>query len=105
MLHPEAAIYVISGAHEELYEELVACRVEAVFGDRRRAFSEEYADHILARRQCHIEIATHNPIAVRESVDVAVPGGRNFGWAAGLPGVSAGGKGERGTLRHRHLAV
>lgn len=70
-LHPEVAIHVINGTHEELYQELISCRVDAVLSDQRRAFSEEYANHILARRQCYIEIAARNPIAAQESVDVA----------------------------------
>lgn len=44
--------------------------MDAVLSDQRRAFCEEYANHILARRQCYIEIAARNPIASRESVDV-----------------------------------
>lgn len=68
---PEVAIHVINGTHEELYEELVGCRVDAVLSDQRRAFSEEYANHILVRRQCYIEIAARNPIAAQESVDAA----------------------------------
>lgn len=69
--HPEIAIHVINGTHEELYEELISCRVDAVLSGQRRAFSEEYANHILARRQCCIEIAARNPLAGQESVEVA----------------------------------
>lgn len=69
--HPEAAIHVINGTHEELYEELVGRRVDAVLSDQRRAFSEEYANHILARRRCCIEIAARDPLAGQESVETA----------------------------------
>lgn len=70
-LHPEVAIHVVNGTHEELYEELISCRVDAVLSDQRRAFSEEYANHILARRQCYIEIAARNPISGQDSVEVS----------------------------------
>ncbi len=69
--HPEAAIHVVNGTHEELYEALISCRADAVLSDQRRAFSEEYANHILARRQCYIEIAARSPIARMESIEVS----------------------------------
>ncbi len=68
--HPEVSIQVISGTHEELYEELISCRVDAVLSDQRRAFSDAYANHILARRPCFIEIAARSSLAGQKSVEV-----------------------------------
>ncbi len=70
-LHPEVAIHVINGTHEELYEELIGCRVDAILSDQRRAFYEDYANHILAVRPCCIEISNRSPIAAQSTVEVA----------------------------------
>lgn len=70
-LHPEVAIHVINGTHEELYEEIINCRVDAILSDQRRAFYEDYANHILAVRPCYIEISSRSPIAVQSTVEVA----------------------------------
>lgn len=70
-LHPEVEIHVINGTHEELYEELISCRVDVVLSDQRRAFYEDYANYILATRPCYIEISARSPIAKQESVEVA----------------------------------
>lgn len=70
-LHPEVSIHIINGTHEELYEELISCRVDVVLSDQRRAFYEDYANYILATRACCIGISSRNPIAGRETVEVS----------------------------------
>ena len=70
-LHPEVSIHIINGTHEELYEELISCRVDVVLSDQRRAFYEDYANYILATRACCIGISSRNPIAKRETVEVS----------------------------------
>lgn len=70
-LHPEVAIHIANGTHEELYDALISCRLDVLFSDQRRVFYEDYANYILATRQCYIEISSQNPIAGRESIEVA----------------------------------
>lgn len=70
-LHPEVEIHVIYGTHEELYEELISCRVDVVLSDQRRVFNEEYANYILTTRSCYIEVSARSPIASLESIEVS----------------------------------
>lgn len=70
-LHPEVAIHITNGTHEELYEELISNRVDVLLSDQRRAFYEDYTNIVLATRQCYIEISSRSPLAGRESMEVS----------------------------------
>lgn len=66
--YPDVNVHIISGSHEELYDELRSERVDIVMNDQRRAFSDEYVNCSLARVNCCVEIASRNPISALETV-------------------------------------
>lgn len=61
--YPDVSVKIENGNHEELYEMLRFKKVDLVFNDQRRAFSQEYVNMILTTGQEYIEIAARNPIA------------------------------------------
>ncbi len=68
--YPKIPVKIITGNHEELYEALKGGKVDLVLSDQRRAFSDEYENHIMAKRECCIEIAARNPLALASSVEI-----------------------------------
>ena len=66
--YPDVVIHITGGSHEDLYDLLRTGQVDIVMSDQRRAFSDEYVNCSLAHKDCYIEIAARNPIAVLESV-------------------------------------
>ncbi len=62
-LHPDVAVSVSYGNHEELYALLRTGQVDLVFNDQRRAFSEAYVNLLLATRAVAIEIPARSPLA------------------------------------------
>ena len=68
--YPAVEIDVISGNHEDLYDALRFGKADLALNDQRRAFSDEYENLILTETVCYVEMATHNPLAKRESVSV-----------------------------------
>ncbi len=69
--YPDVAIQILSGNHEELYDELRMDRADLVFNDQRRAFSDEYVNSLLVIRECYIEIAGRHAIAGMKSVNIS----------------------------------
>lgn len=69
-LHPDAAINIINGNHEDLYEQLRDGGVDLVLNDQRRAFSDAYVNFELTTSTCFIEISARNEIAHNQSVTV-----------------------------------
>ena len=67
--YPDVSIQIINGNHEDLYTALRNGEVDLILSDQRRAFSDEYANFILASSKCYIEIAAWNPIASLECVE------------------------------------
>ncbi len=67
--YPNVSVKIINGNHEELYDALRHGKADLVLNDQRRAFSDEYVNHILAARECFIEIAARNPLAAQPSVE------------------------------------
>ena len=63
-------ISVISGNHEDLYDALRLGEADLVLNDQRRAFSDEYENLVLTEVVCCVEMASHNPLAMRSSVSV-----------------------------------
>ena len=62
-LHPDVAVSVEYGNHEELYSVLRSGVVDLVLNDQRRAFSEEYVNLILTTCESFIEVSSHSPLA------------------------------------------
>ena len=69
--YPVVALNVMSGNHEDLYDALRFGRIDLALNDQRRAFSDEYENHILAESVLQVEMATHNPLAQLPAVEIA----------------------------------
>lgn len=67
--YPDVSVQIINGNHEDLYAALRDGGVDLILSDQRRAFSDEYINHILITSECYIEIAARNPIAALECVE------------------------------------
>ncbi len=67
--YPDVSVQIINGNHEDLYTALREGGVDLILSDQRRAFSDEYINHILTTSECYIEIAARNPIATLECVE------------------------------------
>lgn len=67
--YPDVSVQIINGNHEDLYAALRNGGVDLILSDQRRAFSDEYVNHILTTSECYIEIAARNPIAALECVE------------------------------------
>ena len=68
--YPDVSVQIINGNHEDLYAALRNGGVDLILSDQRRAFSDEYVNHILMTSECYIEIAARNPIAALECVEI-----------------------------------
>lgn len=69
--YPDISIDIASGNHEDLYDMLRDGKVQVVFNDQRRAFSDEYVNLLLTESDCFIEISAQNPISRLESVNIS----------------------------------
>lgn len=67
---PEIAVKLKAGTHEELYEYLKKGKADIVISDLRRVPSEQYVNFYLTRGYFYIEIASHNPMAQMDFVDM-----------------------------------
>ena len=61
--HPDVAVSIEYGNHEELYAMLRSEQVSIILNDQRRAFSDEYINLILTTAQTYIEISSFSPLA------------------------------------------
>ena len=68
--YPAVDISVMSGNHEDLYEGLVRGKIDLALNDQRRAFSDAYENLILLETACYVEMASHNPLARLEEIEV-----------------------------------
>lgn len=66
--HPEVAVEIIDGSHEDLYDAIRLGHADVVFNDQRRAFSDAYANLILATGACCVELPAPSPLALRDSL-------------------------------------
>lgn len=66
--HPEVAVSIAYGNHEELYTMLRTGQADLVLNDQRRAFSEEYFNLLLSTCRSYIEVSAHSPLAQLPSV-------------------------------------
>ncbi|MBE7004998.1 MAG: LysR family transcriptional regulator [Ruminococcaceae bacterium] len=69
--YPAVTLNVMSGNHEDLYDALRFGRIDLALNDQRRAFSDEYENHILAESVLRVEMATHNPLSQLAEVEIA----------------------------------
>ncbi|MBD5559659.1 MAG: LysR family transcriptional regulator [Clostridia bacterium] len=65
---PGVQLTIIPGNHEELYELLRTDQADLVLSDQRRAFSDEYCNHILSTCSEYAAVAPRIPIAALPSV-------------------------------------
>ena len=68
--YPAVKINVTAGNHEDLYDGLRTGRLDLALNDQRRAFSDEYENLVLEETVCYVEMASHNPLAKLDSVNV-----------------------------------
>lgn len=68
--YPDVSVQIINGNHEDLYAALRDGGVDLILSDQRRAFSDEYVNHVLMTSECYIEIAARNPVAALEFVEI-----------------------------------
>lgn len=61
--HPDVAVEIEHGNHEELYQLLRTGEVDLVLNDQRRAFSDEYVNLVLTTSNRYIEISAKSPMA------------------------------------------
>ena len=61
--HPEVAVSIEYGNHEELYTMLRTGQADLVLNDQRRAFSEEYVNLLLTTCRSLIEVSARSPLA------------------------------------------
>lgn len=66
--HPEVPVEISRGSHEDLYDALRLGRVDVVFNDQRRAFSDAYVNQILTTSACCVELPGLSPLAQRGSI-------------------------------------
>jgi DNA-binding transcriptional LysR family regulator len=68
--YPAVELSVVSGNHEDLYDGLRFGKIALVLNDQRRAFSDMYENSILTETACFVELASHNPLARLDTVNV-----------------------------------
>ncbi len=61
--HPDVAVSIAYGNHEELYAMMRNEQVDVILNDQRRAFSEEYVNLILATCESYVEVSARSPLA------------------------------------------
>lgn len=66
--HPDVAVSVEYGNHEELYVLLRTGQADLVLNDQRREFSDEYVNLILTACRSLVEVSAHSPLAQMERI-------------------------------------
>lgn len=69
--YPHVFLEILSGNHEDLFEWLRTDRLDIVFNDQRRAFSEEYVNLVLTRSPFQLEVAKHHPLADHSIIEIS----------------------------------
>ncbi len=65
-VHPEVAVSIVNGNHEELYEMLRQGQVDLVLSDQRRAFSDAYVNLLLHAAPSYVEVSAYSPLATQK---------------------------------------
>lgn len=66
--YPDVSVQIKHGNHEELYELLVAEKVDMALSDQRRMFSDAFVNIILETVHSSIEISKRSPLAALEQI-------------------------------------
>lgn len=66
--HPDVAVEIFNGNHEELYDALRLGRAGLVLSDQRRAFSNAYVNQVLTTNVCCVELSARSPLAAQDSL-------------------------------------
>ena len=61
--YPEVFLQVLTGTHEELYENLREGKADILISDLRRKPSEQYVNYFLTESHFYAELPTNNPLA------------------------------------------
>ena len=61
--HPDVAVSIQYGNHEELYEAMRSGEVDMILNDQRRAFSDEYVNLLLTTCESFVELSARSPLA------------------------------------------
>ena len=61
--HPDVAVSIQYGNHEELYAAMRSEEVDVILNDQRRAFSEEYVNLLLTTCESFVELSARSPLA------------------------------------------
>lgn len=69
--NPEAAVEIIDGSHEDLYDALRSGYVDVILNDQRRAFSNAYVNQVITTSECYIELSQRHPLAGRRDITAA----------------------------------
>lgn len=65
---PEVYLQIVSGTHEELYENLRNCKIDLAFSDLRRKPSDQYVNYFLVESHFYAELPTNNPLAQLKTI-------------------------------------
>lgn len=65
-LYPDVNISVISGTHEELFEQLIEHHIDMKISEQRRTFNENYYNYDLKHSECFVEISSMNPLSQKD---------------------------------------
>ena len=61
--HPDVAVTIQYGNHEELYAAMRSGEVDVILNDQRRAFSDEYVNLLLTTCESFVELSARSPLA------------------------------------------
>ena len=70
-LYPHVELSIVSGNHEELYRKVVSGEVDLVLNDQRRAFSDEFANEIIADAGFWVDLPEDFPLEHPDYVEIA----------------------------------
>ena len=90
-IYPEVVITIFKGSHEQLYRALKDGRASIVMSDRRRAFSDEYENYLLAQSPAYVDVAPAGRLAEVGCLTVDA--------LASTPCILVAGQSEEGTER------
>ena len=61
--HPDVAVSIQYGNHEELYAAMRSEEVDMILNDQRRAFSDEFVNLLLTTCESFVELSARSPLA------------------------------------------
>lgn len=70
-LHPEIAVQLVSGTHNELVDLNYQNEIDIMFSEQRKAFSNTYHNFHLGTNYVYIEMSANHPLVQKEKVTVS----------------------------------